>query len=141
MKVCADFQMPEVNHGKPEITMAPLVDVVFLLLIFFMVTTVFPQNEGLVIEKPASENAVRVDDEPLKVQLDQNGRLYYDERAASLEDIERLLKEDLQGREDGAVLIEADQGSTTRDLVALIDAIKRSGADSVGLATDAKRAD
>ena len=49
------IKVPALKSGNPEIGMAPLIDVVFLLLIFFMVTTVFPENRGFIIEKPQSE--------------------------------------------------------------------------------------
>ena len=51
------IEMPELHTGKPEVSMAPLIDVVFLLLIFFMVTTVFPENRGFIIEKPESDHS------------------------------------------------------------------------------------
>ncbi|MFV2058058.1 MAG: ExbD/TolR family protein, partial [Thiohalomonadales bacterium] len=79
--------IPKLDIGKPEISMAPLVDIVFLLLIFFMVTTVFPNNNGLVIEKPTSENAAALLDKQIIITLDKQGQAYLENRPVTLKDI------------------------------------------------------
>lgn len=131
--------MPVVNTGKPEISMAPLVDIVFLLLIFFMVTTVFPENDGLLIEKPDSENAAALDNEHLVIKIDQQGVAYIDKRPVTSDDITRLLKIALASKSKKAVTIHADRRATTESLIDVIDAAKAGGAKQLGIATDEKR--
>ncbi len=130
--------MPTLNTGKPEISMAPLVDIVFLLLIFFMVTTVFPENDGLVIEKPSSENAAALSDEKIIIKLSQQGIAYLDNRAVTADDIERLLKIKLVRKPQQMVTVHADRRATTEALINVIDAAKAGGARQLGIATDAK---
>ncbi len=130
--------MPALNTGKPEISMAPLVDVVFLLLIFFMVTTVFPDNDGLVIEKPASENAAALNDEQIVIKLDQHGQAYMAGGPLTVQDITRLLKRELAVRPALMVTVHADRRATTEALINVIDAAKAGGATQLGIATDEK---
>ncbi len=112
--------------------MAALVDVVFLLLIFFMVTTVFPENDGLAIEKPTSENAAPLPREPVIVLLDKDGNTHMDGHPVTGDDITRLL----QALPPGPVTIHADRRATTEALVGVIDAAKSGGATPIGIATD-----
>ena len=124
--------------GKPEITMAPLVDIVFLLLIFFMVTTVFPDNDGLVIEKPRSENAATISKEHLVIKLDQQGIAYFKSHAVTTDDIKRLLRSEFTVNSTRSVTVHADRRATTESLINVIDAAKAAGAKQLGIATDEK---
>ena len=129
------LQVPELETGEPEITMAPLVDVVFLLLIFFMVTTVFPENRGMEIEKPESEFS-----EPLALKnviffLHQDGSVLFESRPVGLDDVTRLIKEQLAASPKTAVMLQVDKRATTQALIALMDACKSAGAKRVGIAS------
>ena len=131
--------MPVLNLGKPEISMAPLIDIVFLLLIFFMVTTVFPENDGLVIEKPTSENSAALLDEQIIITLDKYGDAYLKDHPVTTDDIKRVLRVELQSNSKLAVTVHADRRATTEALINIIDAAKAGGAKSLGIATDEKR--
>jgi len=130
--------MPTLNMGAPEISMAPLVDIVFLLLIFFMVTTVFPENNGLLIEKPTSENSASLSDKPFIIKLDQHGTAYVKNQAMTTEDIERWLRDELATKPQMAVTLLTDRRVTTEVLIRFIDAAKAGGANQLGIATDEK---
>ncbi len=134
-ELCA---IPEINMGKPEISMAPLVDVVFLLLIFFMVTTVFPENDGLLIEKPRSENAAALDSDHIIIKLDWQGIAYLDDMPVTTDDIKRLLEIEALNKPHLAVTVYADRRATTESLIDVIDAAKAGGARRLGIATDEK---
>ena len=131
--------MPALNTGKPEISMAPLVDIVFLLLIFFMVTTVFPDSDGLLIEKPASENAAPMSGDQIIIKLDREGAAYFNGQPVTTDDIKRMLETELAIKPESAVTIHADRLATTESLIDVIDAAKAGGAKQLGIATDEKR--
>ena len=131
----SELQLPELNTGKPVISMAPLVDVVFLLLIFFMVTTVFP-DQGLFIEKPRSENTAKLPGKHLEIKLDRNDHIFFRNTRVDITYVRRLLKEERMLRPELSVMLKADKAATTGALIALIDAAKASGAQLLGLATD-----
>lgn len=134
----SELEIPKLNTGKPEISMAPLVDVVFLLLIFFMVTTVFP-DQGIMIKQPESQQRSRLPDNHLILKLDQNGKVYFKNSQVTIDDVHRLLEDEVSLDPEVSVVIKADKQSTTGTLIQLIDAAKSSGARLLGIATDDKQ--
>lgn len=133
-----ELQLPVIKAKGPEINLSPLIDVVFLLLIFFMVTTVFPEKDGIIIEKPDSEHAVSLTDKNIIVKIDLNGKAYYQDNVVSLEDLRKILTVQLQINPNLPVIIHADKQTRTKDLLKIIDAAKSSGAKQLGLAADDK---
>jgi len=135
----SDCKIPELEMGKPEISMAPLVDIVFLLLIFFMVTTVFPEKNALLIEKPQSDNSTFIREEQIIIKLDRLGDAFYKDQKITVADIARILKNQLQLNPALAVIVHADKRASTESLINIIDAAKAGGAQKLGIATDEKR--
>ena len=133
----APIAVPKLNAGKPEITMAPLIDIVFLLLIFFMVTTVFPENRGLVIEKPESEHSQPLVMKKMTFLVTDKGDIAFQDQKVTAEDVQRLVREQLETAPDTAVLLRVDKRATTEVLIKVMDACKLGGAKQVGIATDA----
>jgi len=132
------FLQTKSNMGSPEISMAPLVDVVFLLLIFFMVTTVFPEDDGLLIESPSAESASSMKKSPFTIKLDQFGVFYIKDKTVTIDDIKRLVKAEVVNNPQLAVTVQADRRATTESLIHIIDAAKTAGATHLGIATDEK---
>ena len=135
------FSSPELDAGSPEISMAPLIDVVFLLLIFFMVTTVFPENRGLMIEKPESVHSEPLAMKKIVFNVNKDGDVFFQEKHIDVKDVKRLVKEQLNTAPDTAVLMHVDKSATTEIFIKVMDACKQGGAKNVGIATnDANRA-
>jgi len=130
-----EINMPMSRSETPEIGMAPLVDVIFLLLIFFMVTTVFP-DEGIIIEKPGAEQSSRLTDEKLLITIDEQGKVYYKKQLLTRDDIKRLVKNEVSKNPEVNVIINVDKRVITEKLVYVIDTIKSSGAEKIGISTD-----
>jgi len=128
---------PQMDAGKPEITMAPLIDVVFLLLIFFMVTTVFPENRGLVIEKPETKVSEPLAMKKMTFTVSKEGKIEFQTRQINANDIERLVREQLNATPDTAVLLQVDRRAATEVFIRVLDACKAGGAKQVGIATNA----
>lgn len=133
-----ELNLPTNKAIKPEINMSPMIDVVFLLLIFFMVTTVFPENDGIIIEKPESENAVSMVDKNIIVKIDAEGIVYFQDKKLNISDLKRVLKSQLTMDNSIPVILNADKKTSTEALIKVIDAAKSSGAKQLGLATDEK---
>lgn len=131
------IKSPQMDAGKPEITMAPLIDVVFLLLIFFMVTTVFPENRGLIIEKPETRVSEPLAMKKITFIISQDGKVEFQKSEINAKDIERLVREQLNAAPDTAVLLQVDKRASTDIFIKVLDACKAGGAKQVGIATDA----
>lgn len=128
---------PKLDAGKPDISMAPLIDVVFLLLIFFMVTTVFPENRGLIIEKPESKISEPLALKKITFVISLEGKIEFKNKEISTRDIERLVREQLNAAPDTAVLLQVDRRASTEIFIKVLDACKSGGAKQVGIATNA----
>ncbi|MCF6236572.1 MAG: biopolymer transporter ExbD [Gammaproteobacteria bacterium] len=138
MNSSEQLNIPLPDTGKPEITMAPLIDIVFLLLIFFMVTTVFPEDDGLMISIPASTHAAELSDENILLKIDKTGQVYYKNSAVTLDDVKRIVSDELAMRPDAPVILHADKLTTTESLINVIDVSKSAGAKGLAIATDEK---
>lgn len=133
-----ELNLPKNTALKPEINMSSMIDVVFLLLIFFMVTTVFPEKDGIIIEKPESEHAVSLIGKNIVVKIDVEGSAYLMDKKLNMDDLERVLKSQLAIDSNVPVIIHADKKTSTESLVNVINVVKSSGAKQLGLATDDK---
>ncbi len=120
-----------------EIDMSPLIDCVFLLLIFFIVTTVFVEETGIDIEKPRAATARDLQKQSVLIALTPDGRIVYAGREVDLNSVRGIVAEQLR-TQDAPVIIMADRESRTGKLVALMDECKLGGATQVSVAAGRK---
>jgi len=130
-----EVELPKLSMGQPEISMAPLIDVVFLLLIFFMVTTVFPEK-GIKLDKASAEQATVLDDKKVIISIDKLGKVFVDKKPVSIAELKFFVKDTVSNKPDYAVIIRADKNSKTDSLIQVIDICKGAGVSQLGIATD-----
>lgn len=116
-----------------QINMSPLIDCVFLLLIFFIVTTVFVEETGVDVQKPRAASARDMDKRSLQIALTSEGKIVYGGREISLNSVRGLVAQQLR-QESVPVIILADKRSRTGPLVDVIDECKLAGAKQVSVA-------
>ena len=122
-------------QSTPNLT--PLIDIVFLLLVFFMLTAHFVKDESIAIELPQAESAVSRDDEAaLEVLLDKEGCIHLNGTMVEEENLEQLLRAQLQGREKKWVTLKGDKGADLGGAVTILDAARRAGASAVDVVTE-----
>lgn len=124
---------------EPEVNLISLVDVVFMLLIFFMVTTTFVQTSGLKVSLPqADSSVVQQQGAVIEVVVDAQGRYYIDGRRlrdTSASTLERGLLE-VMGNDTGKpLLIRADARATHQAVVTIMDVAARQGLHKLSIAT------
>lgn len=127
-------------EDEPRIDLTPMVDVVFLLLIFFMISTTFVESPGISIKLPES-SAQTVDREPkeLKVYLSREGDIYHGESKITLDDFRALLAEHQSEAERTTVLLLADQESRHGKVVTLMDLARDAGYTKLAIATEQRK--
>ena len=126
------------NRNKAEVEIAPLIDMVFILLVFFVVTTTFIKESGVDISRPQSAFAQKIDGTFLAVAIDKTGKVYAAGREISVNDpgtITRLLKDFGTER----IVIQSDREVPTGRLLKVLDSCKQSGAKQVDVAALAKK--
>lgn len=119
-----------------EINMTPMLDVVFILLIFFIVTASFVKEAGIEVNRPEAATAVKKERANILVAISDKGEIWInkrrvDERAVQA-NIERLKAENPQG----TVVIQADKKSTTDVLIKVMDSARAAGVFDVSIAAD-----
>jgi biopolymer transport protein ExbD len=122
------------GHLKVAIDIAPLVDVVFLLVIFFAVSTTFLESSGLKLDLPRSSSTAEREAQELSVGLGSDGRLEFEGETVRLEDLGGLLQEALSGRESKVVVLRADRETPHGEVVRVMDLIRGAGAEALTIA-------
>ena len=123
--------------GKPRvgIDIAPLVDVVFLLVIFFAVSTTFLETSGLKLELPSSSATTEREVREIAVYLTSEGLLSFQGEEVSAEDLESRLGSALEDTDRKIVVLRADTGTPHGKVVEIMDRIRQAGAEALTVAT------
>lgn len=115
------------------IDMSPLLDVVFILLIFFIVTTVFVKETGVKVNKPQAISAQKLEQTVVLLAITDAGEVFYDGSNIGVAGVRGTI-EQLQRIQPRPVVIQADKSVQTQLLLEVIDEAKLAGAESVNLA-------
>ena len=113
-----------------------MLDVVFIMLIFFIVTTSFVKETGVDISRPSSSQAKQVKKGNILVAIKEDGVIWINKQEVDLRAVRsRVEKMHAENPEASAVII-ADRGSRTGDLVEVMDQIKSAGVESISIAAE-----
>ncbi len=116
-----------------------LIDIVFLLLIYFLLTTNFLAEEGIKVQLPQAHSAAPKEKRELVVVLDRNGTVYLESKPVSLGTLFDELKMDLAADPETTVVVKADRSLLLDRVVQVMDVIKEAGASRLRLATEKAR--
>lgn len=116
-----------------EINMSPLIDMVFLLLIFFMVTTVFVEETGVQIDKPTAASAGQLEKSSILIALTREGEIVYGGSVVAVNGVRGLVARLLEHKTMPVILL-ADRQAAAGLLVDVIDECKLAGAAQVSIA-------
>lgn len=126
------------SHGEASseagIDISPLIDCVFILLIFFIVTTVFVEESGVEVDKPQAASSVQLEKTSILIALTSKGEVVFGGREIGIGGIQPLVRRMLQ-QEEIPVIIQADAAAPAGLLVRIIDEAKLAGAVKVSVAT------
>lgn len=117
------------------INIAPLIDMVFILLIFFIVTTVFVEETGVTVSKPQAVSADNLEKNSIMIAVTKGGRVVYGGREIGVSGVRAVVRR-LSERENLPVIVMADRDVPTHLLVRVIDEAKLAGATAVSIATE-----
>lgn len=128
------------KREEPRVDLTPMVDVVFLLLIFFMISTTFVETPGISVQLPesSSQREIKVPEE-FKVQLSKEGEIYIGEERLSLEELRvRLAGYGAKAREMNFALY-ADREARHGRVVQVMDLAREAGFGKLAIATEQRR--
>ena len=116
-----------------DINMSPMVDMIFLLLIFFMVTTVFTKDAGIGINRPQADTAQPLQQDAMILTISEDGEIRHTGQTYQIKQIPNLVKEQIPDK-NGSITIIADKNAPTGLTVQLIDQCRLGGVTDVSIA-------
>lgn len=120
----------------PLLEMAPLVDVVFLLLIFFMLTSTFIKPEHIELDLPNAESANPLEkDKALQITIDKEGELFTEGKKTTLEDLHPIIESHLKEGPEKQVVIRSDGSAPIKVMVSVMDKVRVLGGSNLSLET------
>lgn len=129
-----EFEGLQRNRKIPTLT--PLIDIVFLLLVFFMLTAHFVKDQSLDISLPEAESAQNLDkEEALKIFLDNSGHVIINKKHIAPTELNKVLSDLLQSRSNKQVILQGDKVAQLGLTVQVMDAARKAGAESLDIIT------
>lgn len=129
-----EFEGLQRNRKIPNLT--PLIDIVFLLLIFFMLTAHFVKDEVLDITLPEADSTTTLDnDDALEIVLDNSGYILIKQKHIAVSELDTALQQILKGRKNKQVILRGDEVAQLGLTVKVMDAARKAGASSLDIIT------
>lgn len=124
------------KHESEELNISPLIDMVFILLIFFAVSTTFVKDLQVDLERPSAQTSAAASSKSVRVYIDRGGSIYVDEQPVNSWMIQSVVRDMLAISTSETVLVIADRLTPTELLIEVVDQAKLAGASEVGVATE-----
>jgi biopolymer transport protein ExbD len=130
-----NFNFLQKKHRRTAaIDISPLMDMVFILLIFFVVTSTFTRETGVEITKPQAQSASQLEKENILIAITREGTIHVNERQVDLAGLRDVLADILAKNSDREAVLISDKASMTGTLVQVIDACNIAGVKKVSVA-------
>ena len=124
------------SEEETQIDMSPLIDMVFILLIFFMVTTTFVKDMKLDLDRPSASSGVTASTKSTRVFIDNLGDVYVDNQQVRLYSLQSKLRDMLRVSTDKSILVVTDENVPAKLVLEVVDQSKLAGATDIGVATE-----
>jgi len=130
------LHLPPKEQPRININLAALIDIVFLLLIYFLLTSNFIEQDSLNIQLPKVETTGMLGQDHIVIKIDNNGNYFLDELQITEKYLARILASRLRNSKDRSVLVKADRRVVYDRVIRVMDLAKKSGARKLMLATE-----
>jgi biopolymer transport protein ExbD len=124
------------EEEENEINLTPMLDVVFIMLIFFIVTASFIKEAGIQVERPDAPTAEKQEDASILIAISANDEIWIDRRETDPRAVRGMIERLHAENPKGSIVIQADEESTNEMLVIVMEAAKQAGVANVAIATD-----
>lgn len=124
------------TEEQTQVDISPLIDMVFILLIFFMVSTTFVKDMKLELDRPGASSATAASSKSIRVYIDNKSKVYVDGQPTRVWVLQSKVRELLKAGSTQSVLVVTDKGVPSDRLIEVVDACRLSGAKDVGVATE-----
>lgn len=127
------------KRKTPEISIAPLIDCMLLLLIFFLLTSSFSDRLGMRISLPGSDSARPVEQRVMEIAVAETGEITFGGRTVGLHDLTAALRAEVEKHGASPVFMVADRSVALETVTEIIDSARAAGVDSVAIAARMKQ--
>lgn len=127
------------RHGiedDTEINITPMLDIVFIMLIFFIVTTSFVKETGIDVSRPTASTAQQKTKGNVLIAIRENGDVWMNKRRIEVDAVRANVEKARAENPEGSVVIIADRESATGILVEVMDQVKLAGVDAISVAAE-----
>lgn len=124
------------QQEEAQIDLTSMLDIVFIMLIFFIVTSSFVRESGVEVNRPSASNVVAQKDAGIFVAITSANDIYIDKRQVDVERVEAALEHLLLEQPDAALVIQADEHAYNGTVVKVMDAAKGAGVKNIALAAE-----
>lgn len=121
------------DRADAEINMMPLIDMIFILLIFFLVTASFVRESGVEVNRPKAATAEAREAVGMVVGITGDGRVFIDHQEVDVRRVRGLVEVFLAENVDGGIIIDADSACTAGRMVAVLDQCRMAGANNIAV--------
>lgn len=123
-------------QDEAQVDMTSMLDIVFIMLIFFIVTSSFVRESGVEVNRPEASHSVSQKDAGIFIAVTANNDIYIDKRLVDVERVQANLERLLLEQPDPSLVIQADAFAFNGTVVAVMDAAKGAGISKIALATE-----
>lgn len=119
---------------EADINLAPMLDIVFIMLIFFVVTTSFVKEAGIDVNRPSAQTAERKARGNILIAITPGGEIWIDKRSVDIRSVRATVGRLHAENPEGGVIIQGDQDAQVGLLVSVMDQIRKAGITNVSIA-------
>ena len=134
------MRLAPLRQHKPEIQMSPLIDIIFLLLLFYAVTTTFVTDERLKLKLPEAKTAedagVSRDERPPEVKVAADGTIWIDDRLVPESELENRIRQLVERAPDDGIILKGDKGADYGVVVHVLDVARSVGAKGIQMSAE-----
>ena len=122
------------QNDEAELDMTPMLDIVFIMLIFFIVTTSFVKEAGIEVNPPSAQTAEQQDNANIFIAINADGAVWIDKREVDIRTVRAIVARLHANNPEGAVVVQADRKASTEQLMQVMDQVRLAGVSNIALA-------
>jgi len=123
-------------RDEPEINITPMLDIVFIMLIFFIVTTTFVRETGVTVDKPEALTAEARPQGNVLIGVDSGNGIWMNGSQIELSDVRTLVQRARAENPEGSVILISDKGARTGTLVEVMDQVQAAGVSRMAISAE-----
>ncbi|PHS14066.1 MAG: biopolymer transporter ExbD [Kangiella sp.] len=123
-------------QDEAQIDMTPMLDIVFIMLIFFIVTASFVKESGITVDKPTAETATKRPKANIFIGIDNRGDIYMLKNKVDKDAIKTMLEDMLLENPESTIVVQADSRAEAESLLKVLDAAKAAGVKNISVAAE-----